>query len=254
MSLITQQDSIDLSQFVAPVDAFAAYVGGHWPNFSLACQRWPKARRKAVCVNAEENGDILDVEFGDALPEQYPGWHRRQVARGVKLPGGYANGSTMPAVLDAAAGAKIAPGAFVTWEATDNHVAEIPAGRQAAQYTFAGFGRDLDLSVCELAFWGESVPAINPAHYDWFDDVTRTEYGRKYDEEMLVRKYDHLRVHGKLNTLALRPVRRDLLVVANRVEAVALSKGTDGKPNWRPDHLGWRRQQLIHRVQGQRFV
>lgn len=254
MSLITMQDSIDLSQFVAPVDAFAAYVGGHWPDFSAACQRWPKARRKSIAVNASENADILDIENGDAFPSQYPEWHRRQVARGCKLPGAYANQSTMPQVLDAAASSGIPLDKFVRWEAHYDGVPLLPAGREAKQYTDHGDGRNVDFSVCDLAFWGDTVSVVNTTHYNWFDDVTRVEYGRKLNEQALVRRYDKLRAHGVLNSLELRPVRRDLLTAADRVLAIALSKGTCGRPNWKVDHLGWRRQQLVHRAQGQRFV
>lgn len=255
MNLKHMADSVTVSDLPAGMDAYAGYAGGLFANERLVVQRFPNALHKSVAVNASEDADILDIEAGDAIPAQFPAWHARQKARGVKVPGAYANASTMPVVIAAAMAAHLQPAAFVQWVAHFDEVAQLEGLAQAKQYSDHGpNGEHYDRSVFDPSFFGPTVPAVNPVHYDWFDNVTRNIFGDKFNERQLVERYDKLRVHGVLNRIRLTPVRRQLLVCADRVLAVALSHGTAGQPNWKVDHLGWRRQQLIHRVQGQRFV
>ena len=246
-------DSVTVSDLPAGMDAYAGYAGGLFANERLVVKRFPNALHKSVAVNASENADILDIEAGDATPAQFPAWCARQKARGVKLPGAYANASTMPQVIAQATAAHITD--YVRWVAHFDGVAELEGDAQAKQYADHGpNGEHYDRSVFDPSFFGPTVPAVNPVRYDWFDNVTRNIYGQRFNERVLVERYDKLRTHGVLNRIRLTPVRRQLLIAADRVYAVALQHGTDGKPNWKVDRLGWRRQQLIHRVQGQRFV
>ena len=253
--LFNMADSVDVSALPVGMAAYAGYAGGLFANERLVVQRFPHALHKAVAVTAEEDGDILDRENGDALASQCPAWWKRQVARGVKLPGFYANASDMPEVRDALSAAKIPRDKYVLWGAHWDGKATLEEDWEAKQFLDHGPNNEhYDQSVFRAEFFGPPKPPRNPVHYEWFDNRSRTFYGRKFNERQLVERYDRLRKHPKLNRRVLISVQLDLLVSADRVRSVALLHGKNGKPDWHLDHLGWRRQQLIHRVQGQRFV
>ncbi|MBV9805231.1 MAG: hypothetical protein JO130_18680 [Solirubrobacterales bacterium] len=259
MGHITQYDSIEPDTIPADAEAVAGYVGGFWPDYSELCALFPNARHKSVCVNAFEDGDILDIENGDAVPVEYPGWHRRQKARGLALPGAYADESEMPSVIAAASDAGIAESEYVRWVAWLG-IAVIPEGMHARQYTFSALGRNLDASVCEEGFWAPSPspPARNAVHYSWFATGPFKIGKYKFDERAVVKMYDKYRA---MQTSRLHPyrallavLRRRLGKLAGRVYAVAHEQPVKGRPSWGVDRRGWRYQQLIHRSQGQRFA
>lgn len=255
MAVVTMQDSIDLSQLVEPVEAFAAYVGGHWPDYSAACKKWPHALRKSIAVSADEDADILDVESGDATPGQFPAWFARQKKRGLQLPGVYADASTMPLVQAAAKAIKTID--YVRWVADYDGVAKVPAGMQAKQYTDKGYGRNLDLSVANAAFWSKpSPPLTNQPHYDWFQTGPFPSRYGNLNEQVVVEQYDGARKHALIYKVYLdRVLRPKCQFLAERLAHIAItSPGQDGKPSWGVDRRGWRYQQLAHRAQGQRFV
>src|SRR5262249_21131059 len=148
---ITMYDSISARAIPSGAQAVAGYVGGRWPDYSLIAQRFPKARHKSVAVNALENADILDVENGDASPAEAPAWYRRQKGRGLKLPGFYANESTMPAVVSAVTDAGIKPSEYVLWVAHYDGIASLAVGgfpgAKAKQYIDHGpNGENVDIS------------------------------------------------------------------------------------------------------------
>lgn len=253
----TMFDSVTISEIPSSATAVAGYVGGNFPTFSRLAADFPKARRLSVAVNAGEDAECLDIEAGDAVPSQAPAWFERQRGRGVARPCFYANASTMPSVIATLSAAGIKRPGYRIWVAHFTDVAHLEPGSDATQWTQTALGRNLDQSLCVDNFLDElptPKPVVNPMHYDWFDAKTRNLYGDHYNERALVQRYDKLRKHGVVNRERLAPIRRDLLVVADRVLAIALTKGDKGQPNWKPDHLGWRRRQLINRVQGERFV
>ncbi len=81
--------------------AVAGYVNGSWPSYNGLVKRYPGAKHLSIAVNTSADARCLDVETGDATPDQAPAWVRRQHARGVARPILYANTSTMPAVIAA---------------------------------------------------------------------------------------------------------------------------------------------------------
>ena len=258
--VIVQYDSIVPSQIPSNAVAVAGYVGGNWPDYSILVQRFPLARHKSVAVNAFEDADILDTENGDAVPEQAPSWFRRQKARGLKLPGVYADASTMPSVVAQLEAAGITRSEYVMWVA---HVEAEPVppfeqGADAVQWTFNALGRDLDQSQCLPSFWGTPVvhpkPITNKVNYAWFEPQFFPSKWGKLNERQVVQAYDKARVHPFVNTIKLRKLRAQLDFLAKRVAFVAKQDKVKGKPSWGLYHRGWRYQQLIHRAQGQRFV
>ena len=258
--IIVQYDSIEVDTIPADAVAVAGYVGGSWPDFSQLVARFPNARHKSITPTAAEDADILDIESGDAIPSQYPDWHRRQKARGLALPGPYADASTMPAVQAAceAAGIDFATECAV-WGAWLGST-ELPGLWRARQYTFTALGRNLDASVCLPDFWGDapSPPVKNAPHYDWFPDGHVLLFGDRLSERATVEAYDEIRKlqapdhHPERAQLAL--LRERLHHLAGRVFRNAHRPLVNGKPTWGVDRRGWRYQQLVHRAQGQRFV
>lgn len=136
----------------------AGYVDGAfvWPPAAWA--RFPTAVHVRIAVFASTNdGQVLDVERGDATPAQAPGWVRMRRAAGVD-PSVYCSTALWPAVRAAFHAAGVAePHYWVAAYPGSGPV--IPAGAVAHQFAgSATSGGDWDLSVV-ANFW----PGIDPA-------------------------------------------------------------------------------------------
>jgi hypothetical protein len=95
--------------------------------------RFPDARKVEIVKKANTNaGHVLDVEPGDATPEQAPGWATMRRRSGFAYPVIYCNRSTWPKVKAAFAAQGVAPPLY--WIATASGRPEIPDGAIAAQY------------------------------------------------------------------------------------------------------------------------
>ncbi len=157
----TMYDSVNLSQVPANAVAVAGYVNGQWPTFPTLKTRFPHARRLSIAVTADADADALDVEKGDATPEQAAAWVKRQSARGLKRPVVYCSVSDAQSVLDTLARAGVQRSAVRLWTA---HYTFQPhrCGPQcgfglttqadATQYTDKALGRNLDASLCAPRF------------------------------------------------------------------------------------------------------
>jgi hypothetical protein len=51
-------------------EAVAGYVGGHWPTYNQLVKDFPHAHKLSIAVFASEDADCLDIEKGDATPDQ----------------------------------------------------------------------------------------------------------------------------------------------------------------------------------------
>lgn len=95
--------------------------------------RFPNARKVTIVKKASTNdGHVLDVEPGDATPEEAPGWVAMRRRSGLATPTIYCNRSTWPKVRAAFDRANVPYPLF--WIATASGRPEIPAGAIAAQY------------------------------------------------------------------------------------------------------------------------
>ena len=96
-------DSIDVSQIPRTAKAAAGYVDGRWPTFFKLrawCQQAAAAGRLlSIAVFPKDGADALDIENGDATPDQAPAWVKRQLAAGKNRPGVYSSVSEMVRVL-----------------------------------------------------------------------------------------------------------------------------------------------------------
>ncbi|MBS1862998.1 MAG: hypothetical protein JSS68_14955 [Actinobacteria bacterium] len=156
-------DSVDLSQIPSDAPAAAGYVGGSWPTFKELKKKFPRARRLSIAVNASEDADALDIESGDATPDQAPDWVRRQQKRGVKRPVVYASASVMPSVLAALKAAGIKREEVRVWTAHYTFTPHLCGPHScgfltdtvadATQFTDTAHGRNLDESLLDKGFF-----------------------------------------------------------------------------------------------------
>lgn len=113
--------------------AVAGYVDGPFAWPASAWLRFPGSRLVRIATMAgTDDGDVLDVENGDATPQQAPAWvaMRRRAGR---TPAVYCNQSTWPAVLDAFAAAGVDDP--LSWRADWNvPTPHLLAGTVATQY------------------------------------------------------------------------------------------------------------------------
>lgn len=128
----TMYDSTTAADIPADAQMVAGYVDGRYAWSSADWARFPNAVRVRIVVSAGSNdGQVLDVEQGDATPDELPAWLTMRRAAGVD-PSAYVNRSNWQASRDACARAGVAEPHW--WLAAYDGVAEIPAGTVAKQY------------------------------------------------------------------------------------------------------------------------
>lgn len=151
----TMYDTTDVNTGlpVAHPQAVAGYVNGNWPSYNGLVKRYPGAKHLSIAVNTSADARCLDVETGDATPDQAPGWVRRQHARGVKRPIVYANTSTMPAVIAALEHDSIKRDEYLVWTAHYTGTPHIEPGSDATQWESVEHpGHNYDTSLCQPWF------------------------------------------------------------------------------------------------------
>src|SRR5262245_7175275 len=88
---VTMYDSVTVSEIPPDADAAAGYTSGNWPTW-LTIKSGPWPRKLSIAVTAShDDAECLDVEPGDAEPEQAPGWVQRAKQRGIQKPVLYAS-------------------------------------------------------------------------------------------------------------------------------------------------------------------
>lgn len=257
-------DSISLETVPNDAPAVAGYTAGYWPTYAPFVARFPKLAKQgrivSIAIQAGYDADALDIEHGDATPDQAPGWVERQLARGLKRPILYSSLSDMPAVLTALANHGIHRSEVRVWTAHLNgeHLCTPACGMgfnttaDATQWTFTAMGRNLDRSLTNDQFFKPSAVVFN-AHYDWFIEQPDAR------ERSTVQAYDRLRDRSFPFVIAHRHqlgvLRLALESLADRVAHEAISHPTaDNHPSWNEFHRGWRYQQLQHRSEGRRLT
>lgn len=150
-------------------DAVAGYIDGRFNDFAAMAKRFPLDHHVSIAVFATDNADALDIEAGDALISQAPGWVRRQHARGLARPILYIQLSNLQALLDTLRNAGIDRQAVRIWMAhytfdRNTGVSELAAHAvDAVQWTDKYEGRNLDASVLVDDFFALKLPAHKPA-------------------------------------------------------------------------------------------
>ncbi len=153
----TMYDGVNPATVPAGAAVYAGYNQGSWQSLPALVAKFPAALHVSICVNASGSARVLDVETGDATPEQAPGWVTRQRAGGAAYPVVYCNTSTWPAVRAAFAAQRVAPPLYWVAEyvADPTRPPVIPAGAIGIQYYDHG-GYDASLVA---DYW----PGLDPA-------------------------------------------------------------------------------------------
>ena len=140
-------DAISSKSVNIPASAqmVAGYCDGSYAWSAADWARFPNAVKVRIATRASTNdGQVLDVENGDATPAQAPGWCAMRRAAG-QPPSLYCNASTWPAVKAAFSAQEPGPAAY--WIAAYDGVAVIPSGAVAKQYTDNAPANPYDTSV-----------------------------------------------------------------------------------------------------------
>lgn len=128
----TMYDGITAAALPANASMVAGYVDGHWPDANALSARFPRALVVRIATSAATNdGIVLDVENGDATPEEAVGWVLMRRGAGFD-PSVYCGEPVWPQVR-AAFSARDVPEPH-WWVARYDDVAVLPAGAVAKQY------------------------------------------------------------------------------------------------------------------------
>lgn len=166
---ITMFDATNVSQIPSNAVAVAGYVNGHWPTFDQLHTSFPHSHRLSIAVSVAADAECLDVEQGDATPDQAPAWVKRQIANGVKRPVVYTSVSQAARVMSALERAGIPRSQFRLWTAhytfkphrcTKKCGFGMTGTADATQYTDRALGRTLDASLVSPTFFPPDAPAV----------------------------------------------------------------------------------------------
>ena len=154
----TMFDGVNPAQVPAGAAIYAGYVDGEWQSYNELAAANPTARHVSICVAATGSARVLDVEKGDATPDQAPGWAETQRRSGNPYPVVYCNEeNTWPAVKAAFTQQGVEPPLYWVAAYVDDaaHVPVVPDGAIALQYyDYGGY----DASAV-AAYW----PGLDPA-------------------------------------------------------------------------------------------
>ena len=156
-----------------PADAWVAgYVNGRisqWPAAAWAKFKTHKPIRITV-TSSVNDGDVLDIENGDATPGQAPGWVKARLASKQLVPGPsaptlYCNRSNMTPVIDACVAHGLRWGVdFHLWVSTLDGTKTLAGNPAVAvQWRGAVAGEPWDVSEVVNDGWHPFAAAPKPA-------------------------------------------------------------------------------------------
>ncbi len=158
-------DSVSVSEIPSDCDAALGYAGGFWPTYENGelRRRCPRARLVSVAVSIAHEAEELDIEPGDADPEDAPAFVRREHANGIERPALYGSVTEMrDRILPALDAAGIHPDEYRIHTAhtgAGKHICGpgtcglLPVKAHSTQWTFTSGGRNRDESVCRPSYW-----------------------------------------------------------------------------------------------------
>lgn len=163
--MLSMFDSVNVTEIPRDAQAVAGYVNGKWPTYWTLVTQFPHAHKLSIAVNVHRDADCLDVERGDAVNSEAPGWVKRQLAGGARRPAVYTSVSNAQALVDELARHGVRRSQYRLWTAhyTEEHLCDSRCGfgfrgkADATQYSDHALGRNLDESLCAPDFFG--VPA-----------------------------------------------------------------------------------------------
>lgn len=167
MTSILMFDDVDVSLLPSGFDAYAAYIDGIYANLAQIKARFPSAHILTIAVRASDVADALDIEAGDAVNTEAPGWFRKALAAGVTKPCLYTSASNADALVAEMTRAGIPRSAYRLWTAHYGQGEHLcgpttcrltQATADATQFTDRAENKSLDESVCLADFFTIVLP------------------------------------------------------------------------------------------------
>jgi hypothetical protein len=166
-------DDVNVSLIPADAKYIAAYADGRYQNLAEVKKRFPKARIITIDVRGSyHNGDVLDVEPGDASNADAPAWFRaRKGKTSTAKPMLYTSASNIAALQNTMTRAGIKRSEYFIWSAHYNgkqHICGEGCSYPRAdgtQWTDKSHGRSLDESWMRGRIFKKAVaptPAPTP--------------------------------------------------------------------------------------------
>ena len=181
----TCYDSTSAADLPADAAMVAGYINGTYKWSDADWARFPTQIKVRIATNAQtDDGEVLDVETGDALPHEAPGWVLMRRAAGVD-PTVYCNLSNVDA-LRAEFRQRAIPEPHY-WLAHYDNVAEIPDGFVAKQYADQALipGQPhYDLSVVADIWPGVDGGEMTPQEVQAAIDASIAAYGVRLQAEL----------------------------------------------------------------------
>lgn len=176
----TMYDSTTAADIPTNAQMVAGYANGVYKWSAADWARFPNAVRVTIAVSVDADANVLDVENGDALPTQAPGWVQRQRAA-MREGSVYCNRSNVDALRTAFANAGVVLPPL--WLAHYDGIAEIPEGFIAKQYEDPSLsGGHYDLSV--VADYWLGVDDMTPEQVQAAIDASLAAYGARLQVEL----------------------------------------------------------------------
>jgi hypothetical protein len=144
----------------------AGYLTGPYAWTAAEWDLFPRAQHVTIVTTANANaGDVLDVERGDATPDQAHGWIAMRKANGLYRPTIYCSLSVVPAVR-AATGGYILGRDYDIWVAdwTGQPVITPAPGTPLAKFAAAQYANDQakDTTIVGDDLWPRRTPPGPP--------------------------------------------------------------------------------------------
>jgi len=138
--MLTMRDSITPSTIpIDGTDIVAGYGDGRYQWSPIGWSRFQNIPKLSIVVHPTHDGDVLDIENGDAAPASAPGWCDRFNRPLRRAPSLYCNRATWPAVKAAVGSRKVD-----YWIATLDGETKFVPGAVAVQWkNFGGYDESI---------------------------------------------------------------------------------------------------------------
>lgn len=169
-------DSVTASDIPVSAQMVAGYVNGPYQWSPADWTRFPDAVKVRIATHANINdGHVLDIEQGNATPDQAPGWVTMRRAGGAD-PSVYCSQSTWLTVQAAFRNAGVPQPHY--WIAHYDNAAVLPDGAVAKQYANAPLaGGHYDLSIVADVWPGIDTKPVTPQEEEDDMDAILTNAG-----------------------------------------------------------------------------
>lgn len=146
-------DSVDANGIPADATLCFGYINGRveYRSYKPMVARFPHAVVGSISVDPSTAANVLDIESGDARPDQAPGWVQLSIAAGYTHPMCYMSYSNWPNVITAFA--KLGEANPFYWVAKRGPAVMVP-GAIGNQYA--------DMGPYDVSMFADYIPGLDP--------------------------------------------------------------------------------------------